>query len=127
MEVADEVFIALFHSEAYAKTQSAYVNSNMALRRQQRELLEVWLRGNDMPTRSDLDEAHHQIYQLRKDMKALKKTLATQATTFAAATPVSESKKPVRPARKPRQRVAVLAELDTPAAKSDVATPEQPQ
>ena len=127
VEVADEVFIALFHSEAYAKTQSAYVNSNMALRRQQRELLEVWLRGNDMPTRSDLDEAHHQIYQLRKDMKALKKTLAAQATTFAAATPVSESKKPVRPARKPRQRVAVLAELDTPAAKSDVATPEQPQ
>jgi class III poly(R)-hydroxyalkanoic acid synthase PhaE subunit len=127
VEVADEVFIALFHSEAYAKTQSAYVNSNMALRRQQRELLEVWLRGNDMPTRSDLDEAHHQIYQLRKDMKALKKTLATQATTFAAATPVSERKKPVRPARKPRQRVAVLAEFNTPAAKSDVATSEQPQ
>jgi class III poly(R)-hydroxyalkanoic acid synthase PhaE subunit len=127
VEVADEVFIALFHSEAYAKTQSAYVNSNMALRRQQRELLEVWLRGNDMPTRSDLDEAHHQIYQLRKDMKALKKTLAAQATTFAAATPVSERKKPVRAARKPRQPVAAPTESDTPAANGDGATPEQPQ
>lgn len=127
VEVADEVFIALFHSEAYAKTQSAYVNSNMALRRQQRELLEIWLRSNDMPTRSDLDEAHHQIYQLRKDVKALKKTLAAQPTAPVAAAPISESKKPARAARKPRRPVATPAASDTPAANGDVVTPEQPQ
>jgi len=127
VEVADEVFIALFHSEAYAKTQSAYVNSNMALRRQQRELLEVWLRGNDMPTRSDLDEAHHQIYQLRKDMKALKKNLTAQATAPVAAAPVREHKKSVRAARKPRQSVVAPAEADTPAANGDIVTPAQPQ
>lgn len=127
VEVADEVFIALFHSEAYAKTQSAYVNSNMALRRQQRELLEVWLRGNDMPTRSDLDEAHHQIYQLRKDVKALKKNLAAQTTAPVAAAPVREPKKSVRTARKPRQPVVAPVAADAPAADGDVASPEQPQ
>lgn len=125
VEVADEVFIELFHSEAYAKTQSAYVNSNMALRRQQRELLEVWLRGNDMPTRSDLDEAHHQLYQLRKEMKTLKKNLAAQAATPVTAAPVSEVKKPTRPARKPRQSVAVKSAPDTPTVDGDRATPEQ--
>lgn len=123
VEVADEVFIQLFHSEAYAKTQSAYVNSNMALRRQQRELLEVWLRSNDMPTRSDLDEAHHQIYQLRKEVKTLKKNLATQATT-PVAMPVSESKKPARPARKPRGAVAP-AEPEASPTNGDLATPTQ--
>ncbi|MCE7983579.1 MAG: hypothetical protein DYG89_20590 [Caldilinea sp. CFX5] len=125
VEVADEVFIELFHSEAYAKTQSAYVNSNMTLRRQQRELLEVWLRGNDMPTRSDLDEAHHQIYQLRKEVKTLKKNLAAQEVALVA--PVDESKKSARPARKPRQPAAAQPAPDAPAAHGDLATPEQQQ
>jgi len=126
VEVADEVFIQLFHSEAYAKTQSVYVNSNMALRRQQRELLEVWLRGNDMPTRSDLDEAHHQIYQLRKEVKTLKKNLATQATA-PAMTPVVEGKKPTHPARKPRRAVAAPSAPEVSTANGDLATPAEQQ
>ncbi|MEZ4863118.1 MAG: poly(R)-hydroxyalkanoic acid synthase subunit PhaE [Caldilineaceae bacterium] len=89
VEVADEKFIALFHSDAYAKAQSAYVNSSMALRQQQRELLEVGLRMNDMPTRSSLDEAHQQIYQLRKEVKALKKAMENNA---AAPTAKEETK-----------------------------------
>ena len=75
VEVADEQYLAVFHSEHYANVQSQYVNSSMALRRQQRELLEILLRMNDLPTRSDLDEAHHNIFLLRKEVKALKKTL----------------------------------------------------
>ena len=121
VEVADEVFIALFHSEAYAKTQSAYVNSNMALRRQQRELLEVWLRDNDMPTRTDLDEAHHQIYQLRKEMKALKKNLVVQEPAVVAR--ASEHKKPARPARKPRQVAEAASAPSVPARSGDDSTP----
>jgi len=80
-----------------------------------------------MPTRSDLDEAHHQIYQLRKDMKALKKNLTAQATAPVAAAPVREHKKSVRAARKPRQSVVAPAEADTPAANGDIVTPAQPQ
>ncbi len=73
VEVADAQFLKLFHSERYAEAQSQYVNSSMALRNQQRELMEILLRMNDLPTRSDLDEAHHNIYLLRKEVKALRK------------------------------------------------------
>ena len=115
VEVADEIFVALFHSDAYAKTQSAYVNSNMALRRQQRELLEGWLRSQDLPTRTDLEEAHHQIYQLRKEMKALKKsiteqgaqpTAVTPVATPTAATPVTKAKAPTKPKRTTKKETA---------------------
>jgi len=115
VEVADEIFVDLFHSDAYAKTQSAYVNSNMALRRQQRELLEVWLRNHDLPTRTDLEEAHHQIYQLRKEMKALKKAVAEQRAQPSAATPVapptattptSKAKASVKPKRTTKKEAA---------------------
>lgn len=114
VEVADEVFIELFHSEAYATAQSAYVNSNMTLRRQQRALLEVWLRQNDMPTRTDLDEAHHQIYELRKEVRALKKSVAAQAGQIVPATPAVNAKDPAKPAAK-RRPSAAKAKAQRPA------------
>lgn len=96
VDVADEVFIELFHSEAYAAAQSTYVNSNMTVRRQQRELLEVWLRNNDMPTRSDVDEAHHQIYELRKEVRALKKRVAAHEAQVVPAAPAVKAKAPAK-------------------------------
>lgn len=110
VDVADEIFIELFHSDAYAKAQSAYVNSNMALRRQQRELLEVWLRNNDLPTRTDVDEAHHQIYQLRKEIKALKKAIAENRATPVPIPAATKGKTPTRTAGKSRASGATLQE-----------------
>ena len=96
VEVADEQFLELFHSERYATTQSHYVNSSMALRSQQRELVEIMLRMNDLPTRSDLDEAHHNIFLLRKEVKALKKMvheLVAQSTVPQVVTTTAKSKR----------------------------------
>lgn len=116
VEVADDLFIELFHSERYAEIQSRYVNSSMALRQQQRELTEIMLRMNDLPTRSDLDEAHKNIFQLRKEVKALKKALdnvshapqpaavsSTESTSSkAAGTSAGNKRKATKPAtRKP--------------------------
>lgn len=88
VEVADARFLDLFHSSAYATAQATLVNSNMALRQQQRELLEIWLRQHDLPTRSDLDEAHRSIYELRKEVKALKKQLTALERPSASPGPV---------------------------------------
>jgi class III poly(R)-hydroxyalkanoic acid synthase PhaE subunit len=108
--VADEQFLELFHSERYAQVQSQYVNSSMALRSQQRELVEIMLRMNDLPTRSDLDEAHHNIFLLRKEVKALKKTVhmlveqsaAPKESPTATEQPAapSSTKKPAKPKRR---------------------------
>lgn len=99
VEVADEQFLQLFHSEHYAEVQSRFVNSSMALRRQQRELVEVLLRMNNLPTQSALDEAHHNIFLLRKEIKALKKAVHA----LGAATPEATNRQPVAavPAPKP--------------------------
>lgn len=128
VEVADEIFIALFHSDAYAKVQSAYVNSNMALRRQQRELLEVWLRNNDMPTRTDVEAAHQELYQLRKEVKALKKNL-TARTEQPAARPVAKAKTAPRPASKSRVNTsgkAAAKTADTPPIQATIESERKP-
>jgi class III poly(R)-hydroxyalkanoic acid synthase PhaE subunit len=124
--VADEEFLKLFHSERYATVQGQYVNSSMALRRQQRELVEILLRMNDLPTRSDLDEAHHNIFLLRKEVKALKKTvhaLAEQAATATNAVQVDqEQAQPTTkdaattPAAKPKKRATRSRAKATPTS-----------
>ena len=75
VEVADARFLTLFQSEAYLQVQGRLLNTSLELRRQQRLLTESWLRLNDLPTQSDLDEAHRQIYALRKEVRALNKRL----------------------------------------------------
>lgn len=103
VEVADEQFIQVFHTDAFAQVQSAYINSSMALRRQQRELAEIWLRMHDLPTRSDLDAAHQAIFELRQEVKALKKALRAQATSPAPMpTPPVEVKTPKTRTVKPK-------------------------
>lgn len=81
VEVGDDVFTELFRGERYATAQAALVNSNMTLKLKQRELLERWLASNDMPTRSEVDEAHRVIHDLRKEVKALRRQLAQAAET----------------------------------------------
>jgi chromosome segregation ATPase len=48
----------------------------MALRVEQRKILEMILEQFDMPTRTEVDQAHKANYLLRKEVKALKKALA---------------------------------------------------
>lgn len=73
--IADSVFKDVFRSEKYIQVQGRLINAAMAYRVKQREIMEVILTINDLPTRSELDEAHQLIYALRKEVKALKKQI----------------------------------------------------
>ena len=37
--------------------------------------MEIYLRSMNLPTRSEVDEIHRTIYELRKEVKSLKKAL----------------------------------------------------
>lgn len=73
IEVADEVFTDLFQTEDFSLKQSELLNYSHAVRKGRKALTEKVLRASDLPTRSDVDEAHRVIYQLRKEVRALRK------------------------------------------------------
>ncbi len=75
IDVADDTFIALFRTDAFSRTQSGLMNAMMKLRKTRRKIMEDALIASDLPTRSQLDEAHRMIYQLRKELKAVKREL----------------------------------------------------
>jgi class III poly(R)-hydroxyalkanoic acid synthase PhaE subunit len=73
---AEQVFTEAFRSEQYVLAQGKMLNAGMAYRIHERAIIEEYLKLYDLPTRSELDETHRRIYELRKEVKALKKQLA---------------------------------------------------
>jgi class III poly(R)-hydroxyalkanoic acid synthase PhaE subunit len=73
---AEKVFTEAFRTETYVLAQGKMLNAGMAYRIRERKIIEEYLKLYDLPTRSELDETHRRIYELRKEVKALKKQLA---------------------------------------------------
>jgi class III poly(R)-hydroxyalkanoic acid synthase PhaE subunit len=71
--VFDRVFAQTFRSEDALEVQGNFLNSAMTYRLYQQQLMEVFLKMYDLPTRSEVDEIHRSIYELRKEIKRLKK------------------------------------------------------
>jgi peptidoglycan hydrolase CwlO-like protein len=61
----------------------------MKYRLQEQEITEIILKTLNLPTRSELDDAYRSLYELRKEVKAIKKTLKERegATAQVEATP----------------------------------------
>jgi polyhydroxyalkanoate synthase subunit PhaE len=74
-DVVDEVFAKVFRSEEYIRIQGQLVNTATAYRLRELDIVEAFLKTSHMPTRRELDEAYHRIYDLRKEVKELKKAL----------------------------------------------------
>ena len=73
--VFDRVFAQTFRSADALEIQGKFLNSAMTSRLYQQQLMEVFLKMLDLPTRSEVDEIHRSIYEMRKEIKSLKKAL----------------------------------------------------
>ncbi len=87
---AENVFTEAFRTDEYVLAQGQMLNTALAYRVREREIIEVFLKLYDLPTRSELDETHRRIYELRKEVKALHKELEAHKKTIAEITPQPE-------------------------------------
>jgi polyhydroxyalkanoate synthase subunit PhaE len=74
--IADKVFEQAFCSEDNLKVRGKLLNAINHYKLCQQELIEIWMTSINLPTRSEVDEVHKNIYDLRKEIKSLKKNLA---------------------------------------------------
>ena len=75
-QVADDVFAEAFKSEDNLKLRANFINALNAYRVYQQELMELNMKMLNAPIRSEVDEIHQSIYELKKEIKALKKQLS---------------------------------------------------
>lgn len=74
--LADETFKKTFHSEQYVTLQGKYINTVMEYRNEQRQMNTMLMEFYDIPTREEIDETHRRIYELRKELRLLKREIA---------------------------------------------------
>jgi class III poly(R)-hydroxyalkanoic acid synthase PhaE subunit len=72
-QLFDRTFAQTFQLDQAIQVRGKFLNAAIAFRKQQQQLMEVFLKWNDLPTRSEVDEIHRSIYELRKEMKSFKK------------------------------------------------------
>jgi class III poly(R)-hydroxyalkanoic acid synthase PhaE subunit len=75
-QVADEVFEKAFCSEDKLKVRGKFLNALNTYRLHQQQLMELWMKAMNIPLRSEVDEIHKSVYELRKEVKRLSKALA---------------------------------------------------
>jgi class III poly(R)-hydroxyalkanoic acid synthase PhaE subunit len=119
--VADPVFIEVFRSEKFIHVQGRLLSTAMTFRIHQREISELFFRMTDIPTRTEVDEAHQKIYEQRKELKALKKALAEITTT-----PSKELDEARRNIDELRQEVKALKEALAALASASSPPPPTP-
>lgn len=74
--VADQVFEKAFCDEENLKVRGRFLNALNTYRLYQQDLMEVWMKMMNLPSRGEIDEVHKTVYELRKEVKQLKKALA---------------------------------------------------
>jgi len=83
LDSADEVFTRMYASEEYLELQRKLSTTGMTYKIMQQDVIEMVLKGLNLPTRRELDDAYKTLYELRKEVKALKKALHRQAAAGA--------------------------------------------
>jgi len=92
-ESADKSFDRVFRSETYAEVQARFVSNTMEYRTREQAVMDYILTMMNLPNRTEVDEAHRNVYQLRKELKALKKQLK-QTTPQPKAQPKPKAQPP---------------------------------
>ncbi|PIG92203.1 hypothetical protein CSQ79_16330 [Gloeocapsopsis sp. IPPAS B-1203] len=85
----DRIFAQTFRSEEALQIQGNFLNTAMKYRFYQQQLIELFLKMYDLPVKSEIDELYRSIYELRKEVKSLKKALTSQ-TKAQPAVPTKE-------------------------------------
>ena len=85
METANEVLLETQRSEAFLSTQRDLVKASSELRLAQQDLAEFYSEMFGYPTRTELDDVHRTVTELRRELRAFKR--ASRASRPAVESP----------------------------------------
>lgn len=124
LDTADGVFTKMYVTEEYLKVQRGVSKAGMTYKILQQDVVEMALKGLNLPTRTELDDAYKTLYELRKEVKSLKKALREQTKPAIAAKPATPNaieRLPAKKAAKPAAAKKVSARNKT-ASRTKPAT-----
>lgn len=91
VDTAEKAYFELFSSDAFAEVQGRLVNASMLFQTRQREIQEEMLDLTGLPTRSEADQIHKHVYDLRVELRYLKREVEALRKASDGAGGVSQS------------------------------------
>src|SRR5271168_4563236 len=98
-ETANEQLLETQRSEPFLRSQAALIRATTALRLAQQELVEHFGKQYGFPTRTELDDVHRTVTELRRELRAMRREQRMPAPVALAA----GSSKPLRMQRSARR------------------------
>lgn len=102
LAIANDELIRTQRTDEFLKAQRELLAAGVAYRLKERELVEIWCETHSIPTRTEVDDLHRTVHDLRAQVRALTARLATAPAAPAAA--ADKAQKPA--AANPRRRAA---------------------
>jgi polyhydroxyalkanoate synthesis regulator phasin len=94
LDIANRTLLETHRSEQFLKAQGELLRQGMDFLLAEREMVESLVEPAGLPTRSEIDEVHHSVLDLKRRVRALEKAAKVEpAVPQAAATP---ARKPAR-------------------------------
>lgn len=100
-EAANRQLLETQRSEPFLQTQTAMIRASTELRMAQQELVEHFGKQYGFPTRTELDDVHRTVTELRREMRIMKRAQRTSSPALSAKQPPAPS-----PAPPPARRLA---------------------
>jgi class III poly(R)-hydroxyalkanoic acid synthase PhaE subunit len=106
LAVANEELISTQRTEAFLKAQRELLAAGVAYRLKERELVEVWCETHSIPTRTEVDDLHRTVHELRRQVRELAargaRSEATRAVALGGLKSAGAPAKPRRATPSPR-------------------------
>jgi hypothetical protein len=108
-ETANRQLLETQRSEPFLKTQAEMIRATTELRMAQQELVEHFGKQYGFPTRTELDDVHRTVTELRRELRAMRReqrvteTATPTPVTAVPVAPVPASAEPLRTPRPPRR------------------------
>ena len=87
LEAANTELLAMQRSDEFLNAQRRVLRANLRFRQRMRDWAEEWSKAYQMPTRTEIDDLTQTVYQLRREVRALKDQLANQPVTGGGSRP----------------------------------------
>jgi polyhydroxyalkanoate synthase subunit PhaE len=106
--IANDELIRTQRTDEFLKAQRELLAAGVAYRLKERELVEVWCETHSIPTRTEVDDLHRTVHELRGQVRALTARLAaTGSSPQTAAAPAETVQTETRAVTPTRRRAAV--------------------
>ncbi len=76
---ANDAMLQLQRTTEFLEVQRKYINASTEYRNRYRELMEVFQEKNNMPTRTEIDDLSRTVYELKRELRSLKRQMSRSA------------------------------------------------